>query len=309
MRFLNLIHLLFLLPQLTISQGQNKNKSINQFLKLGATQVKEQTLEDNLGYFINNDFYKNDKQFTWLKGSVTASSGELYENVRIKFNTINNSVYLKNDDKIYRISSSRILEFSIMENDQERKFRKGFIVAKTTQIAIQFDMKSPEFLRILMSFVHFDKLDITNLTLGNKGGSGSINIELRPGLSNYAQSLKHYLNGHDGVEEVKLQSSESDTNENTFFEVLFEHEKFHVLKWNYKKISAHEAVALAKNSITRVFEEESYYFSNENDEISRFIFSRRSIHKGLTFAGVDNGMKPPAVRNERKLLSWLNQMF
>jgi hypothetical protein len=95
MRFSNLLILIFILPCLCFSQKQKKTPSLKEFLSIGATPIEEQTLINNLGFFINNDYFKNDKKLTWLNGSVTSSSGDMYANIKLKFNTINNSVYIK----------------------------------------------------------------------------------------------------------------------------------------------------------------------------------------------------------------------
>jgi hypothetical protein len=160
-----------------------------------------------------------------------------------------------------------------------------------------------------MTYDHFDQLDIVELTLSNKGSEGSINIGIREGQSKYIPSLNRYLNSIDRVSQVKVKENVSITNQNTFFEIIYNQDDFSVLKWNYKKISKNESISLTRESFTRVFKKDTYYFSNGINEIRKFYFAKKSIQKGLAFVGKNDTENIPSLRNEEQLLDWLDKTF
>ncbi len=308
--------LLLLLLSITCLHAQEHSQpsSFNEYLATAGIKVKKETIAENLGYFINYEGYfvkpdVNNKKnkLKWFEGSITNKKGEVFTNLQLKFNTINNSLYVKENDKFYKLSQFRLSEFTLVDNGKERRFSKGFVIPLTTGISMEFEMKAPEFLRFLMAYENFDELEIASLTLGSQDQMGRIDIEINESTTVDISSLKSYLLSREGIKNVKMNSESTDTNANTYFEVLKDYGNFSLLKWNSKRLSTTEVVALAKNPNVQVFKEETYYFSNDNNEIYKFVFAKKSIQKSLEFVGVTKTQTLPSFPNEKKLLNWLDK--
>lgn len=309
-----LLFLLFLSTSFLHAQERSEISRFEEYLATASVKVDEETFISNLGYFlsyegflVNYDGDKKKHEIKWYQGSLTTKKGEVFTDLQLKFNTVNNSLYVKNNEQVYKISQFRLSNFTLIENDKERKFSKGFIIPLTTDLSIEFEMKAPEFLKFLMAYENFDELEIVTLTLGSQDQLGRIDIEINESTSVDVSALKSYLFSRKGIKNVKLDAESNDTSVNTFFEVLKDYGNFSLLRWNSKRLSSLDAIALAETSNVPVFKEETYFFSNEKNEIQKFIFARKSIQSGLQFVGITETRSIPSFPNEKKLMHWLKE--
>ena len=293
------------LPLVLLAQEVRETKTLTGFLRLNAIKVDHQTIKNDLKFFINTKFDKESEEFVWFKGSLKSIFGQTYADLDLKFNAINNSVYIRKDTTYFKVSSSKVENFSLIAHGNERKFEKGFGLEQINTIDLTYSISTTELLRYLLDFERFDELEIVELITNKQ--QGELTIKMNATLREPVYELVKHLSRRLGIGGVKLKSSDESVNENTFFEVLFDDESFLFLKHNYKKISQTESISLVSHSQSHVFEKNAYYFSKLDHEIIATIFTSRSITNSLAFTGVKKNVPP--LGNEKKLVKWLRENF
>lgn len=301
---LTTISILAFAPLFLLSQ-KNETNTLSGFLRLNAVEVEFEDIRSDTKFFLNTNFDKKSNDFFWFKGSLKSIFEDSFSDLNLKFNTINNSLYVKKGKIFYKVSSAKVESFILFDKGLERVFLKGFGLHQISTIVLTYDILTSELLKHLLLYERFDQLEITELVMNKQ--QGELTIKLNTALRGPIYELVKHMSRKSGISDVKLKSSDLEVNENTFFEIMFDGELFLFLKHNYKKISQTESVSLVNHSQSHIFEKNIYYFSNRNHEIIGTIFTRRSIENSLAFTGIER--KVPPLGNEVKLVKWLNENF
>ena len=120
-----------------------------------------------------------------------------------------------------------------------------------------------------------------------------------------AIAFVRFLEEHPESIFAQLQSTVSQFNEKTFYEVLHEGEAYFYLKHNQARVSSHDSNALARHNNAISFDDSSFYLSNRHQELKEVKSTRKSIKEGLIFTGAFDERSAPQIKTTRQLEQWL----
>ena len=281
---------------------------LDDFLRGHATKVLEKTIVDRIPFFLDPRYRK--KTVFWYDGSITTKDGVAYENLKLKFNTVSNNVYLKHKGYFYHISSSAISGFSIIENEVKRHFRKGYNQREIH--AIQGTFKT-DVRTIMQNILEYEKADdfrfVGIFIVSDDPGKTEVTIEFSTKSNRQVNEFNRFVMSLEGALQSNLATVLAEFDENTFLEILVIGSKGSFLKQNYKDISQGINMTLIKQSDTNTYNRNFYFLSNENQEIFELIFTKKSIKKALNSIGIKPQSSIPSVRNEKQLSAWLKKIL
>lgn len=285
-----------------------KAGTLADFLRSNAVRVDQGFIRQYISFFLNHRYHKG--EIFWFEGAIIAKNEERYDHLRLKFNTIDNSLYLHIEDQFYRIISSGLKEFILYDKGSKRRFVKGFGEIHIHLISASYYTNAIEVIKYLAEYPQADDFRILELsTIENEPNNGSLIIRIRSGGIKPVYALQRYLGQQPGMGGVQIESGVPQFDENTFFEVLVDGKEAQLLKLNYKQSSQSESISLVKQSDFFTFNKFTYYLSDRDENIRRLQFSRKSVRKALSFANVDFTGDIPSVRKEKQLVSWLGKIL
>lgn len=274
------------------------------FLSKKALRVDSIEVINNINRFLNYQVEKGAP--VWFKGSLTTTDEESFKDLALNFNVLDNSLYLLYDSDIYRVSNFAIKDFEIEQKGELLKFRKGYAETFGAKIAARFNGTSQELLSFLSSYPEFNDLQIKNLSM-SESQKTEIKIELRTGSRDQISGLKRFLDSNEKIQDSESHFNVSELGVSKYFQVLFEHESFDVLKYNFKRSATAESVSLVKHSASSfMFNDEDYYIADSNKQLQEFLFTKKSIEKVLTSMDITSAKKIKNIGNEKKVIDWFN---
>jgi len=314
MRLSQFIFIVVVFAISTNARALDNSSSLDDFLRENATKVEEKIIHKSIRFFLDTHFNRRTEQVIWLDGSLRTVQGEFYENLKMKFNTITNTIYIKNGASIYRIVSYQIESFTIMDEKKEKTFQHGYALKHQNSINAYCDISATRVMKMLINFERFDQIVIDELV--SSQAKNLLTLKINTFDRELIYELGKYLGNHVGIDDVKIESDELTVHENTFMEVLFENKKFLLLKHNFKNVSQNKSTSIVTSHEQNfVFEKNYYYLSNANNVILQMFFTESSIKELFAFAGV-TGLSNipilknnPSQRNEDKLVNWLGVSF
>ena len=307
MKSLTMIKLIFSLAFIMILnfEAQAEKESLQDFLKRSATVVEEVTIRDGISFFLNDSYDK--EQVFWLEGSIVTKKGNAYDELMLKFNTINNSLYLKRKEKSYRITSSQLESFTVNFSGNERSFKNGYVIPNSYELTASFDLSIAKALNYLLAYSDSENHRIVELSSKEKKEGGTMTIEII--MFGKIYGLQSYLLSHEKFTDVRYNElMVSEVGKNTFFEIVVEKPDFNLIKHNSKRISNSETVALVKRSQSHVFDERKFYLANKQGEIQEIEFTKKSLIEGAKSLGLDDFKEITSVGSEKKLIKVLSRM-
>ncbi len=300
---MKIFYLLVMLSSFTL-RGSFHHDPFGNYLQRHAVEVSGEDIISQIAYFLDDRFRK--KAFYWNPGTLNTTVGS-FEVRQMKFNTISNAIYIQQDNKVYRLNAATIASFNITIGSRNRYFEKGYAIPASSSISASFNLTTLEFYQYLNGYREIEMMEVVTTSSQYEKNLGTATIAFKNATSSQMNSLQQYLVEHENIWNVRVEVPAQEVNDNTFLEVLTKHNGTYILKHNYKKISEQESVSLVKHQQTHVFDNNTYYFSNERKELFEFYFSRKSIRKGLEFIGYQLE-KVPSINNETKLIQWFNNL-
>ncbi|MEP1033275.1 hypothetical protein [Ekhidna sp.] len=285
--------------------AQTNVQEMESFLQRSVTEVDSATLTQNIRQFL---YLNSDNGVPkWFDGSIVLKSGYQLNGIKLKFNVFDNSVYLKANNKHFKASNSTISGFIIDGADGELQFRKGFGLPYEGIVEVTTSLRHQEILTYLKDYPDFESISIRLLSIEKRARNHKLSIELETKSSQAIFKLKNYLIKHDAIANVDSEYLIPELNENTYVEVLFEHESFTVVKHHFKKVAQIGSVSLSQHKSIFMFDEKDYYIASNKKILTEFLFNKASIKKAFYASQFDNYPKLRKVGSEVKFMKWLNQ--
>ncbi len=288
----------FLLPSFFYAQQQT---GLENFLATKAVKVDSSEMREHINQFLNHQVEKG--KVVWYKGSIKAKNAE-YADLKLNFNVLNNSLYLLRENQIYRISNFELESFQIVQDQQLLKFKKGFAAeAFRANIKATFEGSSQDLLEYLNTYSEYQNLKIKSLEIVENNDTEMI-VHLRTGFRNEVFGLKKFLGASDKISDLVIEYKPTDLGPSKYFQVLFEHPNFSVLKYHFKRSATSESVSLVKHEASFMFSDEDYFIADSSNRIQEFLFTKRSIERVLASLDIAFEKKVKRVGNESKVVKW-----
>ncbi len=288
--------------------GSIKAQSITDYVKSHAIEVNEEFIQKNVRFYLNRR--AKNGNLNWFDGSVISTDGTEYKGLKLKFNTIDNSVNIKLDSRFYRINSPGLTGFKIINKNKFREFRKGFTESRVHVISATYSCNSIELLKHLTSFIGIDEFNILDFEMANKDGKNNgLYIRLLSPSVNSTQNLQAYLLANQDIEDVQIELKELGMDDNIFFEIIADGDNGMLLKRYSKRSTQSDAVSLVKNSNVVTFDKFEYYLSNPNNGIRPIYLNKKSIKKAIKYTGINKTRRVPMFVNEKKLIVLFNKIL
>ena len=294
----NLLHL----------QPKSATPEIDHFLESSATEVEWQNIYDNIRFFLNSGFKK--EEIYWYKGTLTAKDGVQYQNLQLKFNTIDNSLFLKNKNQYFRIKAPDLQAFTLQDGDRVRRFVKGYYQSREHQLSATFAGSTQEVMETIMSYEAFGTLEITTINAAKKkGASGELSMRLSSPDLMSVQHFRNYLEGTNLFGELNLLSGATGLGKQTLFEELVAGKGIALLKYYSRKKGTNEMTSIVSDAATQLtFHNNRVYISNTEHQLQEMAFSRKSARKAMLFTGLQWEGKIPAIRKEKQLVAFMKKV-
>lgn len=285
----------------------SKDETLKSFVKLNAFETSEVEIIEEIVFFLNNSYSKK-KGIQWSNGSITTSKNKSYDKVLLKFNVIDNTLFLKHEDRFYRFSSEAVSSFEIIIKGENRTFLRGYHTKKQHMITGNFRVTPMEIMEQITSFPEAHQISIESVEIDHKGKEGRFTITSTIYGLDLVYQLQSHLRNHADIYNVKIDTEIQSINEGIFFEKLFVAEEFELIKMNSKKLSVGGSVSLVKTGQQPVFEDLSYYVANHNMDIFPIVFSKKAVVEALSKCGVQLNKSLASVNGEKNLIKALKQL-
>lgn len=290
--------LFYILPSFLFSQQLD---DLEKFLSTKAVKVDSIEIIENINQFLNHRVQK--RKVVWYKGNIQTRQAE-YVDLNLNFNVFNNSLYLLRENQIYRISNFELMSFDIMPNGELLTFKKGFAAeAPRANFKAIFEGSPQELLDYLNTHKGFKDLKFKRVEIVEDLDTEII-IELRTGFRNEVFDLKRFFGANDKIRDLVVDYKPTELGPSKYFQVLYEHEKFSVLKYHFKRSATSESVSLVKHEASFMFSDEDYFIADTANRIQEFLFTKKSIGKVLAWMDVEYAKKVKNVGHESKAIKW-----
>ncbi len=293
----------FLISFLIWAQPDSTN-DIAEFLSKKAIKIDSMEVYDGINKFLNYQVTKG--EVVWFNGSIITDKGVEYRDLNLNFNVVDNSLYLLHDKSTYRISNFAIQGFDIDQNGESMQFRKGYAVAFGAKIKAIFDGSVQGLWKYLSTYPDFNELKIKGISI-TENQETEFEIELKTGFRDQISGLKKFLDLNNKIESSESQFNVSEIGASRYLQVLYEHKKFIVLKYHFKRNATAESVSMVKHSASSfMFDDEDYFIADTNNLLIEFLFTKKSIQKVLTALDISYSNKMKHVGSEKGVVEWFN---
>ena len=300
-------YLLIILFPLFLPQPNLLASSLDEFLDEYGLEVEEEHIYEQIRNYLNPKLKK--QNLIWYKGSILSTDKEQFDNLELKFNTFSNSLFIKNQGKIYSISSSGIQEFVLEDDLVKRQFLKGYGKLQHYQITATFEVEALMILTYISQYPEMDKLHIREFRIAEKDiTTHSLKLDIQAAEKGMVRELEKYLQKLEAIQGLRLEMENSPFNKKIFYELLLQKEGLSFLKLNHKRISSSNSNALARHDGAISFDDSSYYLSNYLNELELIHFNKKSILNAISKLKLDISADVPAIRNEKQLITWLGKI-
>ena len=282
--------------------SQFLENDIDGFLDKSAVEVDSLEFSSNINKFLN---YQVDKEKgpVWFKGNILTESEQVFNDLSLNFNVLDNSLYVFHDNHIYRISNSILKSFDIDQNGKEMKFCKGYAIPFDADMTGNFNGASHELLTYITSYPAFSDFQVKKITT-TESSKTAFKIIVSSRSRNEISGLINYLKSNARVKDFNSAYAASELNKAKYMQVLFEDENFQILKFHFKRNATAETVSVIKNSSSFVFDDEDYYIADSKKRLQEFIFTKRSIKNGLSSIRISYSKKLRGLKNENRVIDW-----
>ena len=293
-------YLFFLLVSPLILIGQS-NGDIDRFLATNAVKVDSTVVIENINRFLNYEVEKG--KVVWFQGSLR-SKKEQFNNLELNFNVLDNSLYLLRKGQVYRISNLSLVAFKIHQKGELFNFMKGFATYSfRSRLKVEFTGSPQEMIQYFSSYSEYESLQIRDFRVFQNHKT-ILNIALRTAFKKDVFDLKNFFDSNPSVVSSEVDYKPSELGESKYFQVLFEHEMFSVLKYHFKRSATSESVSLVKHEASFMFSDEDYYIADANNELQEFLFTKKSIERVLSSLEIKYSKKLKSLGNETKVIKW-----
>lgn len=302
------VSLVIIFTAFFIKIEQAEAQSLSEFLTADAKEVTKESIQENLRFYLNRH-YKKEKMH-WFDGTIISKKGMKYEDLKIKFNIIDNSVNIKNGVKYYRIFSHSLNGFNLIDKNGMREFKRGYSESRIHTVKAFYNISTNEAMIHLMGFNEMESVKILKLEANKKMMTdGELFMEIISPSTKATYDLQAHILKREGFWNVQVETKGKGLDKSVFFEIIQTGNKASLLKYHTKKSTETENVSLADHSVQNTFDKSNYYLSDKDNNIRYFYLNKKSIKKALEFAGVKVPKKMPFIRNERKLVSFLRKII
>lgn len=279
-------------------------QDLDRILSEHAIETTEETINENILYFLNPRQKRQINQ--WYEGEILLKEGQKFSNVQLKFNTYSNTVFLKTKAKIYSLSTTALSEFRVKDKGGSRRFVNGFGKLSSYQLNAHMKLAPNGFMSYISAYPYLFELASKRIEIKESGKErSSLKMDFLVPHKEKAIAFVRFLEEHPESIFAQLQSTLSQFNEKTFYEVLFEGDDFFYLKHNQARVSSYDSNALARHNNAISFDDSSYYLSNRYLELKEIKSTRKSIKEGLMFTGAFDEVPIPQLKTARQLEQWL----
>lgn len=279
-------------------------QNFDRFLNEQAIETGEESINENIRYFLNPRQKKQVNQ--WYEGEVVTKDGRIFKDIQLKFNTYSNTVFIQTKGQIYSLSTTSLSEFSLVDEGKSRRFVNGFGKLSSYQLNAHMKLSPNGFMSYVSAYPYLYELSSKKIELMETGEErSSLRMDFLVPHKDKAIALVRFLEEHPESIFAQLQSSVSQFNEKTFYEVIYEGEEFFYLKHNQARVSSHDSNALARHNNAISFDDSSFYLSNRHLELKEIKSTRKSIKEGLMFTGAFDDKNAPLLKTTRQLEQWL----
>ncbi len=258
-----------------------------------------------------NHRFKDDELY-WHDGSIISNDGKEYKDLKIKYNTIDNSINVKLDDRYFRIHSHRIIGFDLKAKGRVHIFRRGFNENRKHELTAFYTIGATETLQYLTEYENISNFKILRLETNKKKKSdGDLNIQFYSPSNNASYAFQSYLKKNHGIMDVSVNTNGTGIDESRFFEVLAEGKQGKLLKLHSKRSGQSESVSLAKvpDPTVVTFDKHSYFLSNDENDIQPIFLNKKSVKKALDFTEIEFGKRISSIRSEKKITAFFNKIL
>lgn len=302
----NYLSIFLLILCLVLSQHVMRASSLDKFLDDFGLEVEEEHILEQIRNYLNPKLKK--QNLIWYKGSILSTNQEQFDKLELKFNTFSNSLYIRSQGKIYSISSSGIQEFVLEDDLVKRRFLKGYGKLQHYQITATFEVEALMILTYISQYPEMDKFHVREFRIAEKDiTTHSLKLDIQAAEKEMVLELEKYLQKLDAIQGLRLEMENSPFNKKIFYELLLQKEGLSFLKLNHKRISSSNSNALARHDGAISFDDSSYYLSNYLNELELIHFNKKSILNAISKLKLDISSRVPSIRNEKQLISWLQQ--
>ncbi len=281
---------------------------LSSFLDAKGALASREYLTDNISYFLDPRFRRD--EIFWYDGTMTTAEGVCHEGLKLKFNTIENTLYLKQKGQYYRLSTYSLRSFTLEDEGRQRHFIKGFGEKHEYVLSAIFRGNPSEVLKYLADFEQRDSFQLTAFdTSWKPSDGGSLALRLQSSSIHPVHNLKGYLEDNPNFNKVKLESETTEADEQGFFEVLAKGRRGKLLIQHSKKLARSGGLSLVKNHKVITFDERTYFLANQQKEIRQVFFTKRSVKKALQALGIAPPRRICSVRNEGRLAECLRKIL
>ena len=284
-------------------KAQATYNDLGDFLRRTSVQIDANEIIENTRQFLDSQEKKG--SITWYDGRLLTTDNKRFEDLKLKINVFNNSVYTIYNKEVYKIPNSRIETFAILRNGKWSLFKKRYGVPFEASIKAKSSMSIQELMKYLIAYPVYIDLQPKEILL-SKDDVTELSLKFEAGFKNEVFALKRYLSENEEISSVVSEYIDSEVGQNIYMEVLYQNQYFEVLKYNFKKSIKTESVGIVNSSSQFMTDDEDYYFANSNKLLTPFLFGRNSVSKALNSLGVKPEKNVKGVGSERKLVAWCN---
>ena len=274
---------------------------LDKFLKQKAVKVDSSEVSNYLKEFLNYQSFKEAP--AWFRGSILTAEDIQYDDLDINFNVLNNSIYLLNNGNVYRISNFALKGFEIIQKEKKMRFRKGFAVPSIAKLVMSFKGSTNDLIQYMTTYSKFSELQIKNISI-ERNQETEMTIQIITGFRDQVIELRNFFKSNENILSADLEHKASSVEPGKYLQVLYEHEKFTVLKYNFKRSATNEAVSVVKSSSAYLSDDEDYFVADATKHLQEFLFTKKSIEKVLSSIEISSSNKLKNVGNESGAIAW-----
>lgn len=282
--------------------------SFEKYLKANGVEINEGFIKDNVRFYLNRRSGK--EGLFWHDGSIFSQKGKEYTGLKLKFNTIDNTINILHDEKFYRIAPQSMTGFSIIENGKKRLFRKGFFENRVHKINADFFGPSKEVHKYILKFKSIDNFNFQKFQVDKKEGKGGkIKLTFDSPSDFSSRNFQAYLEKNENINRVKVNMKETGLEPGVFYEVLAEGDNGYLLKLFSKKSIESNSVSVIQHSYSVTFDKFKYYVAKPDKKIRQVVFLKSSVNQAHQFLGIKRTKKIGTIRGEERLTKYMKTIL
>ena len=259
------------------------------------------------------------KKLHWYKGSILTTRNRSFDNLYIRYNTMDGRIDVRFGEDYYKISSAQLKRFVLHgPNGEKAIFENGFNQDKEFLATIDFRGSGDIYDSIneITSVLASDSTGtIKSMSIRNRPGVVTGRIVLNAEQVFALNLLVSRINGVEGIETAELKGELPETMDFQFLQVL-NNGKFRLLKMHETRVLSGNPNQLTRDVYTSFIKDQHFFVANDN-MITELKLNRGSIlgflNEHLSERELDRlSLKRYNLRKERdviRLLDTVNQLL